>query len=89
VLVAEIERLQVPAAPQIPHMHPVSVFLAEQELRHDAPLDHTGRSPLAGEQDIVPEMPPEIVGQLLRSPIDLPAAAWGLGAHGHRAALQA
>src|SRR5262249_4989428 len=39
-----------------------------------AVLDHIGRAPLAGDHGVAAEMPPEIVGQLLRAAILLPRA---------------
>ena len=55
-------------------MQLVAVFPAEQQLGHDAVLDHVRRAPLAGDQRVVAEMPPEIVGEVLRAAVDLPAA---------------
>ena len=47
---------------------------AEQHLGHEAVLERVGRAPLAGDHGVVAEVPPEVVGQLLRPAVDLPAA---------------
>ena len=51
-----------------------AVFAAQQHLRHEAVLDHVGRAPFAGDHGVVAEVPPEVVGELLRPTVDLPAA---------------
>ena len=49
--------------------------LGAEDLLGDQPvLDHVGRAPLAGDHGIVAEMPPEVVGEVLRPAVDLPAA---------------
>ena len=40
LLRAHVLRLQVPPFAQIPEVHPVAVFLAEQQLGHDTVFDH-------------------------------------------------
>src|SRR6266852_5898803 len=45
--------------------------------RSDAPcpvLEHVGCAPLAGDRDVVPEGPPEVVGEKLWAAVDLPLA---------------
>ncbi len=59
---------------QIPDVHGMAVLAAQQQLRHQAALDHVGRAPFAGDHHVMAEMPPEIISQLLRSAVDLPAA---------------
>jgi hypothetical protein len=75
VLVAEIERLQVAPFAQIPHVQTVAILLAEEQLRHQASFDHVRRAPFARHERVEPEVPPEIVGQLLLVTFDLPATA--------------
>ena len=47
-------------------MQAVAVLAAEQQLGLDAVLDHVRRAPLAGDQRVVAEVPPEVVGEVLR-----------------------
>src|ERR1041384_8839697 len=75
VLVAEVERLDVAPAAQVPDVEAMAVLLAEQQLRDHAALDHLRRAPLARQQGVVAEVPPEVVGEVLRPAIALPAAA--------------
>src|SRR5947208_13381728 len=62
----------MPAAAQIPHMHLMSIFAAEEEVRLQSVFDHIRRAPFAAQQGVEPQMPPEIVMQKLRAPIHLP-----------------
>ena len=39
-----------------------------------AVLDHVGRAPFAGDRDVLAEVPPEVVSEILRAAIDLPPA---------------
>src|SRR5205807_4876482 len=41
----------------------------------EAPLDHVRGPPLAADQRVVVEVPPEVVGEVLRPPVPLPGAA--------------
>src|SRR6516164_4351008 len=59
---------------EIPEMQLVAVFPGEQELGNEAVLEHVRRAPLAGHHRVVAEMPPHVVGELLRSTVDFPAA---------------
>src|SRR6185437_10218904 len=59
---------------EIPEMQLAPVFAAEQQLRHEARLEHVGRPPLARHHGVVAEMPPHVVGEFLRPALDLPAA---------------
>src|SRR5688572_4544749 len=61
------------APAQIPHMEVVPVLPAEQEVRHESVLDHVRRAPLAGDLHVMPEMPGEVVGEMLRAAIHFPA----------------
>ena len=75
LLGAELQLLDVAAAAQIPDVQGVAVLASEQQLRIDAAAHHVRRPPLAGDHDVVAEMPPEIVGEILRAPVQLPAPA--------------
>jgi hypothetical protein len=74
VLGAEVELLHVPPPLHVPDVQPVAVLVAEQELRVHARLDHVRRAPLAGDHAVVAEVPPEVVGELLRAAVALPCA---------------
>src|SRR3984957_7036598 len=55
-------------------MDVVPVFAAQQELRIHAILDHIRRAPLAGNGDVMSQVPREIIAKILRAPIDFPSA---------------
>src|SRR5439155_12256029 len=74
MLLAEIDLLQVLSLVEIPEMQLMAVFAAEQEFGDEAVLEHVGRAPFAGHDRVVAEMPPHVVGEMLRAAIDLPAA---------------
>ena len=73
ILVAEVDGLQMLARVQIPEVQPAAVFGAEQHLGNQAVLEGIGRAPLAGHHGVVTEMPPGVIGELLRAAIHLPA----------------
>src|SRR5947207_13763892 len=62
----------MPASTQIPDMHLMSIFVAEEEVRLQSVFDHIRRAPFATQQRIEPQMPPEIVMQKLWAPTHLP-----------------
>src|SRR5262249_32820080 len=68
--------LHVLAFVEIPEMQAAAVLAAEQHLRDQPVLERVGRAPLAGDHGVMAEMPPRIIGELLRSAIDFPAAEW-------------
>ena len=74
VLVAEIDGLQVLAGVQIPEVQPAAVFGAEQNFGNEAVLEGIGGAPLARHQGVVTEMPPCVIGELLRTAIHFPLA---------------
>ena len=55
-------------------MQRVPVLAAEEQLGVDPVLDHRRRAPLAGDQRVLIEVPPGVVGQVLRSAVGLPGA---------------
>src|SRR5215208_1022254 len=75
MFLAQIERLDVAALPQVPEVQAMSVLTIEQQLGLNATADHVRRTPLAADQRVVAEVPPEVVVQVLLAPLDLPAAA--------------
>src|SRR5438045_5289338 len=74
LLLAQVERLHMAAAAQVPNVHLMSVFAAEEEVGLQAAFNHIRRAPFACEQRVEPQMPPEIVMKKLRSPVHFPLA---------------
>ena len=66
--------LQVAAVAQVPDVHGWPYSRPSSISGIDAVLDHVRRAPLAGEHGVVAEVPPEVVGELLRAAVDLPGA---------------
>src|SRR5437870_13370791 len=62
----------MPASTQIPDMHLMSIFAAEEEVRLQSVFDHIRRAPFATQQRVEPQMPPAIVRQKLWAPTHLP-----------------
>ena len=75
VFVAEVDGLQVLALVQVPEVQAAAVFRAEQDLGDEAVLERVGRAPFARDQRVVAEVPPRVIGEVLRPAIDLPVAA--------------
>src|SRR5262245_64637778 len=73
ILLAEIDLLQVLALGQVPEVQAPAVFAAEQDLGNEAVFNGVGSPPFAGDHGVVAEMPPGVIGELLRPAIDLPA----------------
>ena len=74
VLGAEVDLLDVLALLEVPDVELVAVLVAQQQLGLDAALDHVRRAPLGGDDRALVEVPPEVVGQLLRPAVLLPGA---------------
>src|ERR1700733_6118242 len=72
MLRTQIQALKMAAFAEIPYMQAVPVLAAQQQFRIDSVLNHVGRAPLAGDGDVMSQVPREIVGKVLRSAIDLP-----------------
>lgn len=53
-------------------MQRVAVLAIQQQFRDEAVLIHRGGAPLAGHGDVLTQMPPEVIGQALRSALTLP-----------------
>src|ERR1700692_3272605 len=70
----EIQGLEMPTLTQIPDMERMAIASLQENFRIDPGFDHVGRAPLTGDQRVMPKMPPEIIGKILRSPLDLPLA---------------
>src|SRR5262249_52082738 len=69
---SEIERLRMPPLSKVPPVESVAITALEQNVRVYAIFDHIGSAPFAGDHRVATQMPPEVVGQILRSPIRLP-----------------
>ena len=74
VLGPEVDLLHVLARLEVPDVQPVAVLVAEQQLADQAVLDHLRRAPLARDDGVVVEVPPEVVRELLRAAVVLPGA---------------
>src|SRR4051812_19228888 len=74
VLFAQVNTLGEPAIAQIPKIEVVPVLAIEEQVRLDTVLDHVRGAPLAADQGVVAEVPPEVVVQVLVAAVDLPAA---------------
>ena len=72
LLLAQIKRLDVTPLAQVPDVQVVSVSALEELFRHDAAFNLARCAPLAGQQRILGEMPPEIVAKILWSDSHLP-----------------
>src|SRR5262249_60489339 len=70
----EVEGLFMAPPAQVPHVYVASVLAAQQKLRVQPAFNHVGSSPLAGQHHIVAQVPPEVVGEELRTAVDLPTA---------------
>src|SRR6266403_3072203 len=74
LLTAQIERLQMATAAQVPDVHLMPVFTVKQKVGLEPAFDHVWRAPFAGQQCVESQMPPKIIMQELRTPIHFPLA---------------
>jgi hypothetical protein len=58
---------------KIPYMQAMAVLAAQQEFRIHSVLNHVRRPPLAGDSDVIAQVPREIVAKILGTAIDLPS----------------
>src|ERR1700759_1438954 len=59
---------------QVPDVNLVAIPAGQQQLWVDAVLDHVRRAPFRGNHCVVAQVPPEVVGELLRAAILFPGA---------------
>src|SRR5258708_29280092 len=59
---------------QVPDMNLVAVLAGQQQLRVDTVFHHVWRAPFGGNHRVVPQVPPEVVCQLLWATILFPLA---------------
>src|ERR1700761_1099973 len=57
---------------KVPDMNLVAILAGQQQLRIGTVLDHVRRAPFRGDHGVVSEVPPEVVGELLRAAILFP-----------------
>ena len=57
---------------QIPNVHLMTVFAAQEQIGLQSVFDHVRGAPFAGQQRVETEMPPEIVLEKLWTPVHLP-----------------
>ena len=74
VLVAEVDPLHQPALRKAPEVEVVAEALAEQVLGIQPVLDHRRRRPLRGHRDVLVQVPPDVVGEVLVATVGLPGA---------------
>ena len=88
LLRSQIQFLQMAPLVQIPDMHLVTVLAGQQQLGVEAILHHVRCAPFRSNHGVVPQMPPEIVRQLLRTTIlfPLPLQLEGVRIHQENAA---
>ena len=72
VLGSDVDRRVEPALSEVPEMKPVAVFVREQVLGHDPVLELLRRAPFAAHQHVLSQVPPEVIGEFLRSTMDFP-----------------
>src|SRR5829696_7431555 len=59
---------------QVPDMKLMTIAALQEYLGVEPALDHIRRAPLAGDHGVVAQVPPEVVGEVLWSPLDLPSS---------------
>jgi hypothetical protein len=69
---AQIQGLEVATAVEVPNMQAMTILSSQEFLAEYAALNHPWGSPFATDKGIVPQMPPEIVVQILIAAINLP-----------------
>src|SRR6516165_5229488 len=74
MLGAEVEFLEMAALAQIPHVQAMAIIAFDQALKAQPVLEHLGRAPFGCYRDIVAEMPPEVIAEILWAAVDLPLA---------------
>ena len=74
VLVAEVDPLHQLALGEAPEVEVVAEALAEQILGVEPVLDHRRRRPLGGDRDVLVQVPPDVVGEVLVAAVCLPGA---------------
>src|SRR5215469_2707802 len=75
ILITEKEFLQVTPSSEIPYLYLVAIFPAKKKLRIDTVLDHVGSAPRAADHNVKPEVPPDVISQLLGATIKFPLSA--------------
>src|SRR5437867_11047420 len=71
LLVAQVERLQMAAATEVPNMDLMSILATEEQVRLHSIFDHVRCAPFATQHGIELPMPPKILVQKLRASFHL------------------
>src|SRR5215204_5146629 len=58
---------------QVPDVQLVTIAALQEYLGVEPAFDHVRRAPLAGDHGVVAQVPPEVVGKVLRTTLDLPS----------------
>src|SRR6478672_13447731 len=74
VLRPQVQHFAMASFIQVPDMERMSILAAEQQLGIHPVFHHLRRAPFAGDHGVMSQVPPEIVGQVLRSTISLPSS---------------
>ena len=74
LLRSQVEFLEVATLIQVPDVQFATVLSRKQQLRIEAILHHIRGAPFGGDHGVVPEVPPEVVSQILRTTLLLPGA---------------
>src|ERR1700730_10879604 len=72
LLGAKSEGFHVPPLAQITNMQRVTIAALQQNFGVHSLFDHVRRAPLAADERVVSQMPPEVITEILRSAIDFP-----------------
>src|SRR5262245_2836514 len=68
----QIELLLMPSTAQVPDMNVAPILATEENLWFQPILKDVGSCPCAGDHRVVDEMTPEVIGQVLWSPVHFP-----------------
>src|SRR5262249_16397796 len=70
---AEVDGLQVSSLPQAPEMEPMTILVSKKIFWNDSVLELRRQPPFARHHVVTRQVPPEVIMQLLRTAIHLPA----------------
>ncbi len=73
ILRPEVDLLQMLAACEIPEVQSTAIARTQKHFRNQAVFKGVRRAPFAGYERVISQVPPAVVGQLLRSAVDFPA----------------
>src|SRR3984893_15338292 len=73
VFVTDVDGLLMLASVQVPEVQLTTVLCAQKNFGNESVFESVRRAPFAGDECIVAEVPPRIIGELLWAAVDLPA----------------